>query len=111
MFGFFNATPYLEEEIIEDCKSDYKEAEKCGDVRLSKKAVYFHHDGTLYYLPYEAIEEALPMELNEHHSCCSGDSTMKVYKLLIKAVGQNVSLEFPSAEDSERASEIIKNNT
>ena len=79
MFCFGNAAPYFEGQIIENSREDYRAAVRFGDVRCGQKAIYFHHDGALYYLPYTCIDETTGLVLNEHHSCCSGDSTMEVH--------------------------------
>ncbi len=108
MFCFGNAAPYFEGQIIENSREDYRAAVRFGDVRCGQKAIYFHHDGALYYLPYTCIDETTALVLNEHHSCCSGDSTMEVHKLLVKADGQDIYLEFVSGSDCQRAEDMIK---
>lgn len=92
---------------IENSREDYRTAVKLGDVRCGQKAIYFHRDGSLYYLPYACIDEATELVLNEHHSCCSGDSTMEVNKLLVRTYGQDIYLEFVSGGDCRRAKDMI----
>lgn len=107
MFGFGTAEPLIEDFSIDDVKTDLKNSTKLEDKKFGQKAFYFYKNATLYYLPFSCIDSAESFVFQEHHSCCSGDSTMPVPNLILKIGKQNKFIEFSSQENCEKAAGII----
>lgn len=106
MFG--KAYPYIAGQKIGDPRTDRKNAKKIEDTQFGEEAVYFYKDGSLYYIPYSAITKAASLVLPEHHSCCSGGSTIDVPSVMIHCGGKSVKLSFTSTEAGDEAAAIIR---
>lgn len=108
MFGLGKAYPYIDGGEIGDPRSDRKSAVKIGDSQFGDEAFYFYKDGTLYYIPYSAVTSAASLMMPEHHSCCSGGSTIDVPTVMVHCGGESVKLSYTSTESGDRAEKIIQ---
>ena len=83
MFDFNKAYPFIDGQTISDPRSDRRSAKKIGDTKFGHEAIFFYKDGTLYYIPYSAVTSAKALIMPEHHSCCSGGSTIDVPTVMV----------------------------
>lgn len=117
MFDFNKAYPFIDGQTISDPRSDRRSAKKIGDTKYGHEAIFFYKDGTPYYIPYSAVTSAKALIMPEHHSCCSGGSTIDVPTVMVHCIpatekGQpdiqrNVKLSYTNTESSQEAERII----
>lgn len=117
MFNFNRAYPFLEGKTISDPRFDRQNALKIEDTKFGKEAIFFYKDGTLFYIPYSAVTSAKALIMPEHHSCCSGGSTIDVPTVMVHCnsaaekgqpeVQTNIKLSYTNSESSREAERII----